>query len=243
MDSPSRPQTFPPTVAAIHGTALGGGLELALACNYRVAQQSSKLGLPEVHLGILPGAQGTQRLPRVAGPAKALEMIMSGAPIGAAEAEKLGLVNKVVAGKTRQELVDAAVAFAAGLGEQRPRLSQIPPPPPLSEDAYKEALQKFAQRGHKSPAKIVEAVKAATSQPFAKGVDNEATIFKELMASPEAQGLQHMFFAERACTKIPGVDGKVIIIIVFCPFSFFLRKKAISNAICSTKHKLACQRN
>jgi 3-hydroxyacyl-CoA dehydrogenase len=203
-----------PVVAAIHGHALGGGLETALACHFRVALPSAKLGLPEVGLGILPGAGGTQRLPRVVGVEKAIELITSGRHVSAAEAASLGLVDKVVAGKSVEELVDGAVAFAleqASAGAL-PVLShrRVAPPAggPATYDAAKKELAK-TMRNLKAPQAIVDAVRSAAEAPtFEAGLKEEGRLFEGLMAGPQAKALQYMFFAERDCSKVPGVDAK-----------------------------------
>src|SRR3954447_1757757 len=160
-----------PVVAAIHGTALGGGLEVALGCHYRVAVPSAKLGTPEVKLGLLPGAGGTQRLPRVAGVRKALEMCATGNPIGAKEAFACGLVDRLVEG----ELIPHAVAYAEEVRDIRPlaksseRHDRIAESAPEIFDEFRTAnAKKF--RGFDAPLKNIEAVQVATEKPFAEGV-------------------------------------------------------------------------
>src|SRR3569832_1038001 len=156
-----------PVVAAIHGTALGGGLEVALACHYRVADKSAKLGTPEVKLGLLPGAGGTQRLPRVAGVAKALQMCATGNPIGAKEGFECGLIDRLVEG----ELIPHAVAYAEEVRDIRPlpksseRQDRINDSgPTVFDDFLKENAKKF--RGFEAPLKNVEAVRVATQKPY-----------------------------------------------------------------------------
>ncbi|KAH9251933.1 hypothetical protein BASA81_010137 [Batrachochytrium salamandrivorans] len=199
-----------PTVAAVNGYALGGGLELAMGCNYRIAGPQTKVGLPEVMLGILPGAQGTQRLPRLAGAKTALELILSGKHVGAGDALQNRIVDQVA--KSEEEVLETSVSFASKLtpGQSVPRVSQLPPAEPLSDAQFEEAAKKLSLPGHVSAGNICQAVKAATSPAisFSQGVQVEAELFKQLMASPEASGLQHMFFASRNCTKVKGVDPK-----------------------------------
>lgn len=202
-----------PVVAAIHGTALGGGLEVALACNYRVAACDAKCGLPEVKLGILPGAGGTQRLPRVVGFSKALEMITTGEPIGAATAKDLGLVDHVVR-EDEGDLLQAAVAFAERVAAVRPlpRARDLTPHveharqhPEIFDKARKDAAARA--RGGQAPLRCVEAVKAAADLPFDEGIARERQLFTEAVESTESKALRHVFFAERTAAKIPDVPG------------------------------------
>ncbi|RAK57568.1 3-hydroxyacyl-CoA dehydrogenase NAD-binding domain-containing protein [Phenylobacterium deserti] len=199
-----------PVVAAIHGTALGGGLEVALGCNYRVAVPSAKLGLPEVNLGLLPGAGGTQRLPRVVGVEKALEMITSGKPVGAKQAAEMGLVDEVVA---EGQLREQAVAFARKVvAEGRPlkkvrendeKLAPARGHPEAFEAFRKANARKF--RGFLAPEYCIRAVEAAVNQPFEQGIQTERQLFMELMMSPQSAAQRYYFFAERAAAKIPDV--------------------------------------
>ncbi len=200
-----------PIVAALHGTALGGGLELALGCNYRVAVRDAKCGLPEVKLGILPGAGGTQRLPRLIGVPKALEMIVSGDPIGAVEAKALGLVDQIVEG----DLLAGAIAFAEGIAAQRPlprvrdlttHIDKSKVDASLFEKAAKDAAVK--SRGGRAGVRCVEAVKAAVELPFEAGLKRERELFEEAVASTESAALRHIFFAERQAAKIPDVPSE-----------------------------------
>jgi 3-hydroxyacyl-CoA dehydrogenase len=199
-----------PIVAALHGTALGGGLELALGCNYRVAVSSAKCGLPEVKLGILPGAGGTQRLPRLVGVPKALEMIVSGEPVGAVEAKSLGLVDEIVEG----DLLTGAIAFAERIAATRPmprvrdltaHVDRTKLAPGLFEKAAKDAAARA--RGGRAPVRCVEAVKAAVELPFEAGLKRERELFEEAVASTESAALRHIFFAERLAAKIPDVPA------------------------------------
>lgn len=193
------------TIAAIHGTALGGGLELALACHFRVATQSAKLGLPEVTLGILPGAGGTQRLPRLIGVKPALDMILSGTPISAAQAQQLGLIDGVIGDRVK----DSAVEFASSVlaqGRPRRRVSELTATVGDSDafTAYERGItQRF--RGFLAPFRCIEAIRGAVELPFARGLELERELFKQLMASPESKAQRHVFFGEREVAKVPGI--------------------------------------
>jgi len=194
-----------PTVAAIHGTALGGGLELALACHFRVAAESAKLGLPEVTLGILPGAGGTQRLPRLIGVEPALDLIVDGAPISAAHAQRLGLIDALIA----EPVKESAVAFARdaiSAGRPARRVSALTVPATSPEVfAGHERLVAERWRGFRAPASCITAVRGAVELPFAEGLTLERSLFKELMASPESRAQRHVFFGEREVAKVPGL--------------------------------------
>src|SRR6476469_3230032 len=166
-----------PVVAAIHGTALGGGLEVALSCHYRVAVPSAKLGTPEVKLGLLPGAGGTQRLPRVAGVRKALEMCATGNPIGAREGFECGLVDRLVEG----ELIPHAVGYAEEVRDVRPlprssendeKVADVNPA--IFDDFRRDHAKRF--RGFDAPEKNIEAVRVATLKPYAVGVSAELRV-------------------------------------------------------------------
>jgi 3-hydroxyacyl-CoA dehydrogenase len=199
-----------PVIVAVHGTALGGGLETALSANYRVAVPSAKLGLPEVNLGLLPGAGGTQRLPRIVGVEKALDMITSGKPIGATEAAAVGLVDELA---PEGQLREAAVAFANKVvAEDRPlrrvrdlteKLDAARAQPDLFDNFRKANGRKF--RGFPAPEAIIQCVQAAIDKPFDEGVAFERQKFMELMFSPESAAQRYYFFAERAASKIPDV--------------------------------------
>ncbi len=201
-----------PVVAAVHGTALGGGLEVALACHYRIGAKAARFGLPEVKLGLLPGAGGTQRLPRVVGAEKALSMIVSGDPIGAAEALKHGLIDEIVDG----DLTAAGVAFAEKvLAEKRPlkkirdlddKLAAVRGKPEVFA-AFRKSVARQT-RGFRAPENCIKAVEAAVSLPFAEGLKRERELFLELMASPESKAQRYFFFAEREAAKIPDVPGE-----------------------------------
>jgi len=194
-----------PVVAAIHGVALGGGLEIALGCHYRMADPGAKLGLPEVTLGIIPGAGGTQRLPRLIGFADALDLITTGRQAGASEAAKMGLVDAVA----ENDLKAAAMEFIrARIGAPLPRLSAMDPPTPDSEDFFETARAGVARRarGQDSPLRALDALEAAR-MPFDQGVEREREIFLELRGSDQAKALRHAFFAERAVAKVPGFEA------------------------------------
>jgi 3-hydroxyacyl-CoA dehydrogenase len=197
-----------PIVAAIHGTALGGGLETAMACHYRVAVPSAQVGQPEVKLGIIPGAAGTQRLPRLAGVAKAVEMCAAGDPIGAAEALQCGIVDQVVEG----DLLQGALAFARtkiGTAPRRTRdlsgkLGDEPTNAPIFAFA-RDAARKKA-RNLMAPQAAIDAVEAATKLPFDEGVKREAELFQECLFADQSKALIHVFFGDREVGKIPGIS-------------------------------------
>lgn len=193
-----------PVVAALHGTALGGGLELALGCHYRLAMPGTRLGLPEVTLGLLPGAGGTQRVTRVAGVARAIELIAGGAPVTEAVALEMGVIDRIGAGDLRQAALDyAAEVLAAGGGPRRIRDLAPPAPDPVAVQAARARYQ----RGLPAPRQIVEAIEAATRLTFDEGLAVERRLFVDLMATPERAGLVHAFFAERRVTSLPGLAG------------------------------------
>ena len=192
-------------IAAIHGTALGGGFETALASHYRCAISSAKVGMPEVKLGLLPGAGGTQRTTRLAGVRASLDLITSGAPISAGQAVDIGLVDKIVDG----DLLGGALAWAEELiGDNAPvrRSSEqvVPDFDPSIFDEYRAVLAKRA-RGQIAPGHIVSAVEAATTLPFADGQAIERKLFAECMDSSQSAGMRHIFFAERQASKIDGL--------------------------------------
>ncbi|MGH6814495.1 MAG: enoyl-CoA hydratase-related protein, partial [Hyphomicrobiaceae bacterium] len=201
-----------PVVAAINGLALGGGLEMVLGCHYRVAGKNvSQLGLPEVKIGIVPGAGGTQRLPRAVGVEAALDMIVSGTPIDAARAHALGLVDRLAEG----DVVATAVAYAkellaAGKGPSRTSERTIDPAkvPAGIFDAKRKTLGRHPS-GPLAPRNCIEAVAAATTLPFREGVAKERALFDECAASPYAKALQYAFFAERQTQNIPGLDAGI----------------------------------
>jgi len=202
-----------PVVAAIHGTAFGGGLELALGCNYRCAVASAQFGLPEVKLGLLPGAGGTQRLPRLIGLKPALDMITTGDPIGAAEALKLGLIAEIVPG----DLLTGAVALANKIADKRP-LPVIRTMPSRAGDAaanaalLAEARKEVAKRarGNEAPLRAFEAVAAAASMSIDEGLKKERDLFITAVTSQQSAALRYVFFAEREAAKIPDLPKETV---------------------------------
>ena len=192
-----------PLIAAISGFALGGGLELALGCHYRLAEPKAQLGLPEVKLGILPGSGGTQRLPRIVPMAEALRMMTTGNPISAQRAKDLGLVDEVVSG----DLLQAALQFA----QRKPPVRRIREMPAKLEGDLEAFFAKARDqvaaesRGYPAPLEIVACAAAAASLPFDEGRKIERERFARLVASAESKALRHMFFAERQTSKIPDV--------------------------------------
>lgn len=200
-----------PVVAAIHGTAFGGGLEMALACNWRIAAPDANLGLPEVKLGLLPGAGGTQRLPRLVGLEAALQMIPSGSPVDAERAHQMGLVDQVV----EDDLIEAAVAFAAEEAGRDDALRRTHEMEVTVDGDADEILggarAKAADRapGLVAPQRCIDAIEHALRLPFDEGVERERELFEELMASDQSASLRHVFFAERKAAKIDDVDEDV----------------------------------
>lgn len=195
-----------PIIAALHGTALGGGLETALACRYRIALQNAHVGLPEVNLGLIPGAGGTQRLPRIAGLESALDMITSGRHVGAKEAMNMGVIDEIT---DQEDLLAAAVSFAEQLltnGDIRQGISAT-----RLEDSTEnqeiltrwEASVSKRARGQTSPLVALESVKNAVQLPFAEGLKKERELFLACMGSAQSKALRHIFFAERAAVKLP----------------------------------------
>ncbi|MBW8904259.1 MAG: enoyl-CoA hydratase/isomerase family protein [Betaproteobacteria bacterium] len=193
-----------PLVAAISGFALGGGLELALACHYRIAAPKAQLGLPEVKLGILPGSGGTQRLPRIVPVSKAVQMMTTGNPISAEEALQLGLVDEIV---QNGDLLDAAVVYANKLVAERKPLRRIRDLQAKADVDLKKVREDVAKasRGYPAPLEIVACVEAAVSKPFDEGRKVERERFAHLVNTTESAALRHAFFAERQTTKIPDV--------------------------------------
>jgi 3-hydroxyacyl-CoA dehydrogenase len=191
-----------PVIAAIHGTALGGGFELALACHFRVALASAQVGLPEVKLGLLPGAGGTQRLPRLIGPEKALRLIVTGNPIPASEAQADGILDELVEG----DLTSGAVAFARRMvAEARPLRLVRDREDKLIGEGFADAAESLTRRlqGQDAPAACVEAVRNAIVLPFDEGLKRENELFQKLVAGDQSKAQRHIFFAEREAAKIP----------------------------------------
>src|SRR5687767_7094723 len=199
-----------PAIAAIHGTALGGGLEVALGCHYRVAVPSAKCGLPEVHLGLLPGAGGTQRLPRIVGPEQALQMVTSGAHVDAKTSHAAGLLDEIV---PEGELRAGAIAYAKKvIAEKRPlrkvrdmneKVAAAHGKPELFAEFRKANARKF--RGFLAPEYNIRCIEAAVNLPFDQGIATERKLFMELMTGTQSAAQRYVFFAERQVWKIPDV--------------------------------------
>ena len=194
-----------PVVAAIHGTALGGGCEIAMSCHARIATPDARLGLPEVKLGLIPGAGGTQRLPRLVGMAAAIEIIASGRMVGAKEALAIGLIDAVAKGALEQ----AAVAMALELEECDGRITSQRTVPAFDEAAITAQIAQIETRarGQISPGQAARATLLAASLPFAEGAARERATFTELLATEQSAALRHIFFAEREATKVPDIAG------------------------------------
>ena len=196
-----------PVVMAIHGAALGGGLETAMAGRYRLIASSAQVGQPEVKLGLIPGAGGTQRLPRLAGVAKAVEMCAFGAPIKAQDALAAGIVDRIIDADLRA----GAVAFARDVADKpfrktreiNDKIANVEPG--IFSAAMEQARKKM--RGQEAPLRAIDAVEAASKLAFFDGLKREAELFDKCLRSPQAKALIYAFFAERAVTKIPGISG------------------------------------
>lgn len=202
-----------PTVAAMHGTPLGGGLEITLGCHFRVAAPGTRMGLPEIKLGIIPGAGGTQLLPRLVGVEKALAMILSGEPIPAKEALAAGLIDAIIEG----DLIKGAVAFAEkavaekkALRLARARNERIAPFQ-SSPEKFNEAAAKVTKksRGLEAPAAAIEAIYGAVTLPVGEGLKRERALFLKLVAGEQSKAQRYLFFAERAAAKIPGLSKEI----------------------------------
>jgi 3-hydroxyacyl-CoA dehydrogenase len=200
-----------PIVAAIHGTAFGGGLEVALACHYRVAVAGAKIGLPEVKLGILPGAGGTQRLPRLIGVEAALGIIVSGDPVPAPQAAKAGVIDKII----DADLLEGAIGYANELVARNAPLRKVRE---LQVDSSKlpagffdAARQRVAKEKKNlfAPQRIVDALEAAATLPFDKGMARERELFLQCAQNSQSKALQHVFFAERKASNVPNLDKSV----------------------------------
>ncbi|MEC9251094.1 MAG: 3-hydroxyacyl-CoA dehydrogenase NAD-binding domain-containing protein [Pseudomonadota bacterium] len=191
-----------PVVAAIHGQALGGGLEIALGCDFRVMDAKARVGLPEVTLGLIPGAGGTQRLPRVAGMALALEMASQGKPISAAKALDAGIADAV----TESDIAAAALAFAVGKSRTDKRSTGALPNPETDHAAidHWRAHAARRQRGQKAPLAAIDAVEASATLDIAAGLKRERELFLERMSDTQSAAMRHLFFAERKSAKLPG---------------------------------------
>jgi len=203
-----------PVVAAIHGTAFGGGLELAMSCHYRVAAPGAKVGQPEVNLGIIPGAAGTQRLPRLAGVSKAVDMCTDGKPVSADEALRVGIVDQLIEG----DLLTGAVAFTRGIAgkpaaktrERNEKLSTAAQNEPIFAAARDAVRRK--QRGLIAPLAAIDAIEAATKLSFEEGCAAEQKLFTECLFSDQSKALIHVFFGEREVAKIPDIPKETPIL-------------------------------
>jgi 3-hydroxyacyl-CoA dehydrogenase len=202
-----------PVVAAIHGTAFGGGLEVAMSCQYRVAVAAAQVGQPEVKLGLIPGAGGTQRLPRLAGVPIALKMCVGGDPIGATEALTAGVIDKVIEG----DLLAGAIAFAEALSgthmrtrDKQGKLSDAA----ANAAAIAAARDELKKKGRAlvAPAAAIDAIEGATKSSFDDGLANEARLFQVCLFSDQSKALIHAFFGERVVSKIPGIGKEVQLI-------------------------------
>ena len=197
-----------PVIAAIHGTALGGGFEVTLACHYRCAVPSAKVGLPEVKLGLLPGAGGTQRVPRITGVQAALDMITSGNPISSVKANTMGLVDELLAD---EDVVGGAIQYAKGLVETGAPLKRIRDisidPSSIDPNFFDNSRKQLARRarGQIAQDRIVSCLEAAVKLPIDEGLERERELFRELVASPESAAMRHIFFAERQAAKIKDI--------------------------------------
>jgi len=203
-----------PVIVAVHGTAFGGGMELAMAAHYRVALSTAQFGQPEVKLGLIPGAAGTQRLPRLAGVAKAVEMCVGGNPVNAEEALKLGIVDRIIEG----DLLSGAIAFACEVAEKpvlmtrerNEKLGNAAENALIFSAARETAAKK--QRGLLAPRRAIDAVEAATKLPFEEGCKTEQQLFIECLFSEQSKSLIHVFFSEREVAKIPDIPKQTNII-------------------------------
>ena len=196
-----------PVIAAIHGVALGGGLELAMGCHYRCALPDARLGLPEVNLGLLPGATGTRRLPRLVGVKKSLDMMISGRPITAAEGLELGLIDSLIEGDLRV----GALAYTRDLLEQQApcrRVSELPPPSAEADAEFFDDWLRRVEKTHRgffAPAQIVKCVQAATRESYRDAGVTERQLFAQCLRSSHSRAQRHLFFAEREVAGIPDV--------------------------------------
>ena len=199
-------QSPKPVIAAIAGLAMGGGLELALGCHYRVASPGAQIALPEVKLGLLPGAGGTQRLPRLVGVERALDLIVTGA--AAPSEEVKGLFDAILDG----DLLRGAVAFANQIAGQRPLplVRALPNAHSNANALFQSARERLGGKGNPAPLKALEAMAAGVGRPFAEGLAAERALFLELLASAESKALRHAFFAERAAARIPDVPDDLV---------------------------------
>ena len=190
-------------VSAMHGTALGGGLEIALSTDFRISDNNAQFGLPEVALGLIPGAGGTQRLPRLAGVEVAVEMITGGRPVNAAFAQKVGLIDELADGDVKKFGLNYTNKLLEQNASPRP-VNELPAPAAVDFEALKIQVQQKS-RGQLSPVVALDAIKAACELPFAEGMNEERRLFVELMESDQSEGLLHAFFSERPVAKLPEI--------------------------------------
>ena len=196
------------TIAAINGSALGGGFEVALGCDYRIAAPDAQVGLPEIHLGILPGAGGTQRLPRIAGVEFAADVILSGKPVAATKALAAGAIDRIAEG----DLLEDAIAYARELADAgapaRNCADMAVETSGLPDDFFVTLRQSVARkmRGFYAPERCIQCLEAACNLPLAEGLARETELVLDCQSTPHARAQQHLFFAERAAAKVPGVD-------------------------------------
>ncbi len=203
-----------PVIAAIHGTALGGGLEVALTCHYRIAVPSAKCGLPEVNLGLLPGAGGTQRLPRVVGVEKALQMVTSGQHVSTKECQKIGLVDEI---SKEDNLRGDSISFAKKIvSENRPliKISEMNDKVEAArgnENIFKDFRTSIARksRGFLAPEYNIQCIEAAVNKSFSDGIKVERKLFMELVTSTQSAAQRYAFFAQRQVAKIPGIGPDI----------------------------------
>ena len=194
-------------VAAIHGAALGGGLETAFGCDYRCASESARVGFPEVNLGLIPGAGGTQRLPRLVGVERALQMILSGRPIAAGEARAMGVIDEIIEG----DLLEGALAFAERLvaqGGPRRRIRELDVAPVDNLDALvagQRARIARSARGFQAPQRAIAAIEAAVRLPVDEGLEREWELFEQSRTGVQSKAQRHLFFAQREVSKIPDI--------------------------------------
>ena len=193
-----------PVVAALHGTALGGGLEIALGCHYRIAVDSASIGFPEVKLGLLPGATGTQRLPRVAGLDCALRMMLSGNPVRAADAKESGILDRL----TSSDLRRSAIEYARETIASGPRRISEMPAPEFDAELIRSFRDSVAAKspGQIAPVNIIRCVELSTELVFEEGCKTERELFTQCKESTQSDSLRHIFFAERRANKVPGID-------------------------------------
>jgi len=198
-----------PVVAALHGTALGGGLETALACHYRVADPGARLGFPEINLGIVPGAGGTQRLPRIVGVKNAVNMFLSGRPVDADEALESGLIDAIAEGDLRDFAIGFAESLIAEGGGVRRACDIVIERDDATDSFLASERSRIAAQmpGRQVPAMDIDAVEAAINLPFVQGIERETEISDASLETTESKAMRRLFFAERLTAKIPGVDS------------------------------------